>query len=222
MKYNFGPTDAVLRIDMIKAFGKPGGLPVEGAEEIVQGVNELTEEAHAAGALIIDVQDWHYRGHYSFASTHGVPPFSIIKLAYGDQTAWTDHAVPGTTDVDWLDNLIITLTHLIIRKGYNREVDSYSAFFENDHVTKTGLAGYLRDKGIKRLFVVGLAYDFCVGYTAIDGIKEGFEVIVIKNLTRGIGMPIPLSETDGHESTTIDLIERHFDVAGVKVVEDLA
>lgn len=202
-KFNLGPKDALLRIDLINAFGPKGGLPVVGGDEITQGVNELSQQFYDSGALVVDVQDWHPRGHGSFASTHGVPPYSTVQMSYGDQTAWPDHAIQNTWDSEFFADLDTHLAHLVIRKGFNPKIDSYSAFFENDRATSTGLAGYLRDRNIERVFIVGLAYDFCVGFSALDARRYFMDVIVLKDLTRGIDLP---TDTGG----TVADMERKF------------
>jgi nicotinamidase/pyrazinamidase len=218
-------TDALLRIDILNAFCPGGGLPVEGGDEIVPEVNELSLAFKKAGALIVDVQDYHPADHKSFAATHGVEPFSLVDMPYGEQVAWPTHAVADTEDSEFHPDLMTELASLVIRKGENRDIDSYSAFYENDQVTKTGLAGYLRDKGITRVVLVGLAYDFCVGYSALDARKEGFEVVVIKDLTRAIAMPLPVDPSNPEvvtnfgktDPTTVDHMEIQFVEAGVYV-----
>ncbi|HMF53723.1 MAG TPA: isochorismatase family protein, partial [Edaphobacter sp.] len=133
---------------------------------------------------------WHPRGHISFASTHpGTQPFSTIEVAYGPQTLWPDHCVQDTPGADFHPTLDLPHTEMIVRKGFRRQIDSYSAFLEDDHTTPTGLAGYLRERGLKRLFLCGLAYDFCVRYSAVDGTNLGFECIVIEDATRAVGLP---------------------------------
>jgi len=134
-------------------------------------------------------QDWHPPGHQSFASSHsGRQPFETIELAYGPQTLWPDHCVQGTSGAAFHADLETTRAALIIRKGTRAEIDSYSAFFENDHATATGLGGYLRDRGIGRAFICGLATDYCVHFSALDAAKAGLEVVVIEDGCRGIGL----------------------------------
>jgi nicotinamidase/pyrazinamidase len=169
----------------------------------------------AAGfGLVVVTQDWHPSGHASFASSHeGSAPFGTTLLPYGEQVLWPDHCVQGTPGAGFHPDLAPALerAHLILRKGFHPGIDSYSAFFENDRTTRTGLAGYLRDKRVRRCVLVGLAYDFCVAYSAVDAIREGFEAMVLKDLTRAIAMP---AATGG---STSDEAEARFREAGVAV-----
>ncbi|MBV8747959.1 MAG: nicotinamidase, partial [Xanthobacteraceae bacterium] len=138
-------------------------------------------------ANVILTQDWHTAGHVSFASSHpGKQPFETIKLPYGEQVLWPDHCVQGTSGADISKDISIPHASLIIRKGYHKDIDSYSAFFEADHKTPTGLGGYLTQRGIKTVFVTGLATDFCVAWTAIDARHLGFETYVVEDACRGI------------------------------------
>ena len=226
---NILPTDALIIVDPQNDFVPGGALAVTGGDEIMAGIVTLARNFHAAGAVIVMTQDWHPADHTSFASNHisgamvGPEPFSTIEMPYGSQVLWPDHCIQRSEGGDFVDAIVEAedYANLIIRKGMNPKIDSYSAFFENDKETSTGLAGYLRNRGITRVILVGLAYDFCVGYSAIDAKKEGFDAMVVKSLTRAIAMPIPVSLTDGHECTTVDLIESEFDVVGVTVVEEL-
>ena len=144
-------------------------------------------------------QDWHPRGHLSFASSHpGRQPYETIDVAYGPQVLWPDHCVQGTAGAAFRDDLQIPHAELVLRKGYHREIDSYSAFYENDRKTPTGLAGYLRERGFTRVFLAGLAFDFCVRYSAEDARREGFEAIVIEDACRGI-------DVDGSMAATREL-----------------
>jgi nicotinamidase/pyrazinamidase len=132
-------------------------------------------------------QDWHPQGHVSFASSHpGKEPLQTIVLSYGEQVLWPDHCVPGTSGADFHAGLNMSPAEFIVRKGFNPAIDSYSAFYENDRKSSTGLAGYLRSRGFKRLFMTGLATDFCVQYSALDACREGFNVFVIEDAIRGI------------------------------------
>jgi nicotinamidase/pyrazinamidase len=132
-------------------------------------------------------QDWHPPGHHSFASSHsGKRPFDIVTVAYGQQILWPDHCVQGTTGAQFHDGLQIPHAELVLRKGFRSTIDSYSAFYENDRKTPTGLAGYLRERGLTRIFVAGLAFDFCVRYSAEDARREGLSVTVIEDACRGI------------------------------------
>jgi nicotinamidase/pyrazinamidase len=179
--------DALLVIDLQNDFCPGGTLAVDDGHAIVPGINALA----ASFAHVILTQDWHPHGHISFASTHpGRQPFTgTVETPYGTQHLWPDHCVQGTTGADLYPALDIPHAELILRKGFRREIDSYSAFLENDRMTPTGLAGYLRERGLHRLFLTGLAYDYCVGYSAIDGTKLGFECIVLEDLTRAIAQP---------------------------------
>lgn len=178
-----GPRDVLLVVDVQNDFIPGGALPVKEGDEIIPLVNRL-----AAGFQhVILTQDWHTPGHVSFASSHpGTKPFETIKLDYGVQVLWPDHCVQGTPGADFHKDLSIPHAELIIRKGHRRQMDSYSAFFEADGKTSTGLAGYLRDRGLKQVFLVGLATDFCVGWSARDARKVGLPAWVIEDACRGI------------------------------------
>jgi len=170
------------------SFTPDGALAVPGGTEIMSGIVALV--AAAKFGCVVATQDWHPANHKSFASTHGLEPFSTIELAYGTQVLWPDHCVQGSRGAEYHIALepIDRFIDVIIRKGTNPEIDSYSAFYENDKTTSTGLAGYLRERGIQRVFFVGLALDFCVGYSALDAVKTGFEAWVIEDLTRAIDL----------------------------------
>jgi nicotinamidase/pyrazinamidase len=136
---------------------------------------------------VVLTQDWHPAGHQSFASSHvGRKPYETIEVAYGAQILWPDHCVQDTPGAEFHRELQIPHAELVLRKGYHRDIDSYSAFYENDRTTHTGLAGYLRERGLRRIFVAGLAFDFCVRYSTEDAHREGFEVMVIEEACRGI------------------------------------
>ena len=178
-------SDALIIIDPQLDFCPNGALAVEGGDQIMADISAFSANFDE----IILTQDWHPADHASFAANHqGVAPFSLIELDYGPQVAWPTHCVQGTKGAEFHPDLgeAVQRAKLIIRKGYRPHIDSYSAFFENDRKTATGLTGYLREKGMKRLFLVGLAYDYCVAYSALDGAAEGFDVIVQKPLTRAI------------------------------------
>jgi nicotinamidase/pyrazinamidase len=186
-------TDALLVIDLQGDFCPGGALAVAGGDEIVPVVNALAQRF----AHVVLTQDWHPRGHISFASTHpGGEPYSTIDAAYGPQTLWPDHCVQGTVGAELHPGLSVAHAELILRKGFRREIDSYSAFLENDHTTPTGLAGYLRERGLKRLFLCGLAYDFCVRFSAIDGTALDFECLAIEDATRAVDLPGSVRATD--------------------------
>lgn len=176
--------DVLVVIDVQNDFCPGGSLAVPKGDEIVPVVNRLMGQFRH----VVLTQDWHPRGHSSFASTHKGQPFTTIKLDYGDQTLWPDHCVQGTSGAEFHRGLNLTGSELILRKGFRKPIDSYSAFFENDRVTRTGLAGYLRDRGLKRLFMCGLATDFCVGWSALDGRREGFQVVVLEDACRAIDL----------------------------------
>jgi nicotinamidase/pyrazinamidase len=176
--------DAVLLVvDIQKDFCAGGTLAVPGGDDIVPKVNELARRFQH----VVLTQDWHCPGHISFASTHpGRRPFETIDLDYGSQVLWPDHCVQGTPGAEFHRNLRIPHAELVLRKGYDRTIDSYSTFYENDRTTHTGLAGYLRERGLGRVFLAGLAYDFCVRYSAEDAHREGFEVFVFEDCCRAI------------------------------------
>lgn len=177
--------DVLLVVDVQNDFCPGGALAVEGGDEVVSVINRLGR----GFPHVLMTQDWHPKEHKSFASSHpGRQPFETIEMPYGAQTLWPDHCVQGTAGADFHPELDLPKTELIVRKGFRPEIDSYSAFFENDHTTRTGLAGYLRDRQLRRLFVVGLATDYCVHYSAVDARKEGFETIVIEDACRAIDL----------------------------------
>ena len=187
-----GPTDALLVIDVQNDFCPGGALAVKGGDEIVPLINQLGQRFEH----VILTQDWHPAGHISFASSHpGKRPFETTEVNYGTQTLWPDHCVQGTRGADFYPGLNLPHAELILRKGFRREIDSYSAFLEDDHTTSTGLASYLRERGLKRLFLCGLAYDFCVRFSAIDGTAAGFECIVIENATRPVNLAASLEQS---------------------------
>ncbi|MDH6592239.1 nicotinamidase/pyrazinamidase [Variovorax sp. TBS-050B] len=176
---------ALLVIDVQNCFVDGGTLPVKGGAEVVPVINRIA----GAFANIVVTQDWHTPGHASFASAHaGQKPFSSIKLSYGNQVLWPDHCVQGTDDAALHKDLQLPTAQLVIRKGFNKGVDSYSAFEEADRKTPTGLGGYLKQRGIRTVYVAGLATDFCVAWTALDARKAGFEVYVIEDATRAIDL----------------------------------
>src|SRR5271166_2433123 len=174
---------ALLVIDVQNCFLPGGSLAVKDGEQVVPIINRIAKKF----AHVVMTQDWHTPGHISFASSHeGKAPFEVIKLPYGDQVLWPDHCVQGTPGADISKDIAIPQAELIIRKGYHKDVDSYSAFLEADKKTATGLAGYLKERGLTRVFVVGLATDFCVAWTAMDARGAGFETFVIEDAARGI------------------------------------
>ena len=180
-----GPNDALLVVDVQNCFVDGGTLPVKGGTEIVPLINGLAK----AFDNVVVTQDWHTPGHASFASSHaGMKPFSTAELPYGKQVLWPDHCVQGTPDAALVDGLKVPNATLIIRKGFHQDVDSYSAFEEADRRTGTGLAGYLKERGIERLFIAGLATDFCVAWTALDARARGYDTFVVEDATRAIDL----------------------------------
>jgi nicotinamidase/pyrazinamidase len=183
--------DVLLAIDLQADFMPGGALAVDGGDEIVPLVNQLARRFDH----VVLSQDWHPASHASFASSHeGAKPFDTKRLHYGDQTLWPDHCVQGTPGVALHPDLAVDLAFLILRKGMNSAIDSYSAFVEADGKTTTGLAALLKARGVKRVFACGLATDFCVAYTALDARREGFETFVIEDACRAIDANNSLSE----------------------------
>jgi nicotinamidase/pyrazinamidase len=193
----FGRTGAVLAADKIKPTASsalivvdvqncflPGGsLAVKEGDQIIPVINRIAKGFEN----VVMTQDWHTPHHISFASTHeGKKPFEVIKLAYGNQVLWPDHCVQGTEGAQIAKDISIPHAELIIRKGYHNEVDSYSAFLEADKETRTGLGGYLKERGIDTVFITGLATDFCVAWTAIDARHAGLTTYVVEDACRGI------------------------------------
>lgn len=177
--------DALLVVDVQNDFCPGGALAVRDGDAIVAPINQLA----ARFSRVLQTQDWHSADHSSFASQHpGTTPFQTIELGYGRQTLWPDHCVQGTWGADFHDRLHLPQAELVLRKGHHRTIDSYSAFVENDHRTPTGLAGYLRERGLRRLFLTGLATDYCVHFTALDGRAAGFEIVVLLDLCRAIDL----------------------------------
>ncbi|KHA50612.1 bifunctional nicotinamidase/pyrazinamidase [Sulfitobacter geojensis] len=176
---------ALVVIDVQNDFCPGGALAVAGGDDIVQGINALMNDFDS----VILTQDWHPAGHSSFASSHtGKAPLELIDMPYGPQVLWPDHCIQGSLGAKFHMELHQDRADMIIRKGYNPAIDSYSAFFENDHETPTGLEGYLRTRGITGVTMVGLALDFCVNYSAVDAAKLGFDVTVRQDLCRAIDM----------------------------------
>lgn len=177
--------EALIVIDVQNDFCPGGALAVEGGSDIVAPINALMGEFRA----VILTQDWHPAGHSSFASSHdGADPFSLIEMPYGPQVLWPDHCIIGSTGAAFHADLNTDRADMIIRKGFRPQIDSYSAFFENDHETPTGLEGYLRTRGLTKLTLVGLATDYCVNFSAVDAAKLGFDVTVLGNLCRAIDL----------------------------------
>jgi nicotinamidase/pyrazinamidase len=178
-----GDSDVLLVIDVQNDFCPGGNLAVPEGDRVVPVINRLAHRFQH----VVATQDWHPSGHHSFASSHaGKQPYDTVEVAYGRQILWPDHCVQGTDGAEFHPDLALPHLELVIRKGFRPHIDSYSAIYENDHKTPTGLAGYLRERGIKRVFVAGLALDFCVRYSAEDARREGFDVVVIEDACRGI------------------------------------
>lgn len=176
-------THALLVIDVQNDFCPGGALAVPEGDAIVPGINALMDDF----ATVILTQDWHPGDHMSFASQHrGRAPMELTQMPYGPQVLWPDHCVQGTHGAEFHPGLRVSRAELILRKGFRRKIDSYSAFFENDKTTPTGLEGYLRTRGITALTLVGLATDFCVNFSAVDAARLGFDVTVRQDLCRAI------------------------------------
>jgi nicotinamidase/pyrazinamidase len=201
-------TDALLVIDMQLDFLPGGALAVADGDHILPGINTLA----ARFDHVILTQDWHPRNHISFASTHHKQPFTdTIQAPYGTQHLWPNHCIQNTPGANLHPDLSISHAELILRKGFRKDIDSYSAFTENDGATPTGLAGYLRERGLTRLFFTGLAYDFCVGFSALAAARLGFESLVIEDLTRAVNLP-----------GTVDATNRAFAAASVQRISSTA
>jgi nicotinamidase/pyrazinamidase len=175
--------DVLLVVDVQNDFCPEGRLAVPHGDEVVPVINSLA----ARFKHVVLTQDWHPPGHLSFASTHpGRKPYETIQASYGPQILWPDHCVQATSGAELRKDLQIAHAGLVLRKGYHRDIDSYSALYENDRKTNTGLAGYLRERKLMRVFLAGLAFDFCVRYSAEDARREGFDVVVVEDACRGI------------------------------------
>jgi nicotinamidase/pyrazinamidase len=180
-----GASDALLVIDVQNCFIPGGSLAVKEGDAIVPVINKLARSFEN----VVITQDWHTADHVSFASQHqGKKPFETVKLKYGTQVLWPDHCVQGTDGAALHKDLSIPHAQLVIRKGFHKDTDSYSAFLEADRKTSTGLAGYLKARGIKRVYLAGLATDFCVAWSALDARKAGFAAAVIEDACRGIDL----------------------------------
>jgi nicotinamidase/pyrazinamidase len=202
--FTTGDREVLLIVDIQNDFCPGGSLSVPRGDEVVPLINGLAGKF----SHVVLTQDWHPRGHLSFASSHtGKTPYQTIEVSYGSQVLWPDHCVQGTAGAAFRKDLEIPHAELILRKGYHRETDSYSAFYENDRKTRTGLAGYLRERGFRRVFLAGLAFDFCVRYSAEDARREGFEAIVIEDACRGI-------DVDGSMAATRKL----FTASGIRCI----
>ena len=182
---------ALIIVDVQNDFCEGGALEVPNGSSVVPVINKLIDRFDA----IIQTQDWHPAGHHSFASSHdGKSPYETVELDYGTQVLWPDHCLQGTKGAEFHKDLQTDKSQVIIRKGFRAPIDSYSTFYENDQKTKTGLTGYLKDRGITDLYVTGLATDFCVKWSVLDGIKEGFNVNIVEDAVRGIDLEGSLDE----------------------------
>lgn len=198
------PHDILLVTDVQNDFCTGGALAVPDGDAVIPVIQRLAPHFEH----IILTQDWHSPHHLSFASAHpGMRPFEEIEVSYGRQTLWPDHCIQQTRGAEFHSDLDLPHAELILRKGFDPRIDSYSAFFENDRTTATGLCGYLRERGLRRVFLVGLAYDFCVGYSALDARGHGFEAVVIRDACRAIDLNGSLAK-----------MEAKFDAQGVRVV----
>lgn len=200
--------DALLVIDVQNDFCPGGALAVADGDAVLPVIHRIA----SLFEHIILTQDWHTPTHASFASAHpGKQPFETIEAGYGPQTLWPDHCVQGTKGAEFHLGLNLTRAELILRKGFRPQIDSYSAFFENDRTTPTGLAGYLDERGLTRIFLCGLAYDYCVGYSALDARRLGLQAIVIKDACRAIDL-----------NSSVQRIEAEFARDGVQIVDSSA
>jgi nicotinamidase/pyrazinamidase len=180
-----GPASALIVVDVQNGFLPGGSLAVKDGDQVIPVINRIAKQFQN----VVMTQDWHTPRHISFASSHeGKSAFEVIKLPYGDQVLWPDHCVQGTDSASIAKDINIPQAALIIRKGYHHDIDSYSAFVEADKQTRTGLAGYLRERKIDTVFVTGLATDFCVAWTAMDARNAGFDVYVVEDACRGIDL----------------------------------
>ena len=196
--------DVLIVTDVQNDFCPGGALAVADGDAIIEPIQQAAQHFEH----IILTQDWHTPHHNSFASAHpGKKLFEQITLDYGPQTLWPDHCVQGTRGADFHPALQLTRAELILRKGFRRTIDSYSAFFENDHSTPTGLGGYLAERGLNRVFIAGLAYDYCVGYSALDARRLGFAAVILRDACRAIDL-----------NGSVAAIEREFASAGVELV----
>ena len=195
--------DVLLVIDVQNDFCPGGALAVRGGDSVLAPVHQIAPQFKH----IVLTQDWHPPHHSSFASAYpGRQPYETIEMPYGSQTLWPDHCVQGSLGAELHRDLQLPQAVLILRKGFRPQIDSYSAFFENDRTTATGLAGYLRERGLTRVFLAGLAYDFCVGYSALDARRLGFEAIVLRDACRAIDL-----------NGSVAAIEVQFAQAGIKL-----
>jgi len=197
--------DVLLVIDVQNDFCDGGPLAVPGGQDVVPVIHRIAP----VFSHVILTQDWHPPDHHSFASNHqGRNPFETKETDHGHQVLWPDHCVQGSLGAAFHPHLHLDNTELILRKGFRKTIDSYSAFTENDRLTRTGLTGYLRERGLGRIFLTGLAYDFCVRHSAVDGMRAGFETYVIEDACRAIGLGDSIAAT-----------HFEFDEAGVRRID---
>jgi len=197
--------DVLIVIDVQNDFCPGGALAVADGDAVIPVIHRIAPLFEH----IILTQDWHTPDHQSFASAHpGRRPFEQVRVSYGDQTLWPDHCVQGSRGAEFHPSLHLPQAELILRKGFRREIDSYSAFFENDRATATGLASYLRERGLTRVFLAGLAYDYCVGYSALDARRLGLPAVIVRDACRPIGL-----------GGSVQKIEAEFVSAGVEVID---
>lgn len=202
------PNDLLLVVDVQNDFCTGGALAVPGGDQVIPIIHKIAPLFEH----IIFTQDWHPPNHQSFASAHpGKRPFEQMRLSYGEQTLWPDHCVQGSKGAEFHPALHLPQAELILRKGFRPQIDSYSAFFENDRATATGLAGYLRERDLTRVFLAGLAYDYCVAYSALDARRLGIPVVVVRDACRAIDL-------NGSVAAT----EAQFAAAGVTLSESPA
>lgn len=200
-----GASDVLVVIDVQNDFCPGGALAVGDGDAVIAPIHRIAPHFQH----VVLTQDWHTPDHFSFASAHpGRKPFEQIEAIYGPQTLWPDHCVQGSKGAEFRQALKLPQAELILRKGFRREIDSYSAFFENDRTTATGLAGYLKERGLTRVFFAGLAYDYCVGYSALDARRLGLPAIVVRGACRAIDL-----------NGSVAKIESEFGSAGVRLME---
>ncbi len=188
--FRFSQGDALLVVDIQNDFLPGGALATEEGDGIIEGVNDTMHLCYERGLPVIFTQDWHPEGHHSFASAYpDKAPFDPFEAKGLGPVLWPDHCVQGSRGAEFAGSLYTEYAQTIVRKGYNKRIDSYSGLLENDHETETGLDGYLKGRGINNLLLCGLAFDYCVYFTALDGIGKGYKVIVLTDLTQPVGSP---------------------------------
>ena len=197
--------DVLIVVDVQNDFCPGGALAVGDGDAVIEPIHRIAPLFEH----IVLTQDWHPQNHSSFATSHpGTQPFASVELNYGTQTLWPAHCVQGTQGAEFHPALRLPRAELILRKGFRPQIDSYSAFFENDRTTSTGLAGYLRERGLVRVFFVGLAYDFCVGFSALDARRLGFAAVIVRDACRAIDL-----------NGSVTTIETEFGASGVMLAE---